>query len=67
MSAFEHSKRRRSANYPLEFKRQLAQRACDPAVSVSQLAPQHGLNTHMLFPWRRQFKAGCATKAYRSL
>lgn len=57
-SEVEHSKRRRSANYPLEFKRQLAQQACDPAVSVSQLALQHGLNTNMLFRWRRQLKAG---------
>ncbi|MCP3653279.1 MAG: transposase [Herbaspirillum sp.] len=54
----EHSKRRRSANYPLEFKRQLAQQACDSAVSVSQLALQHGLNTNMLFRWRRQLMAG---------
>jgi len=54
----EHSKRRRSANYPLEFKRQLAQQACDSAVSVSQLALQHGLNTNMLLRWRRQLMAG---------
>lgn len=57
-SEVEHSRRRRSANYPLEFKRQLAQQACDSAVSVSQLARQHGLNTNMLFRWRRQLKAG---------
>lgn len=62
-SEVEHSRRRRSANYPLEFKRQLAQQACDSAVSVSQLALQHGLNTNMLFRWRRQLKAGLLDQA----
>ena len=57
-SEVEHNRRRRSTNYPLEFKRQLAQQACDSAVSVSQLALQHGLNTNMLFRWRRQLMAG---------
>jgi len=51
-------KRRRSTNYPLEFKRRLAEQACDEAVSVAQLAMQHGLNTNMVFRWRRQLRAG---------
>jgi transposase len=50
--------RRRSANYPLAFKRQLAQRACDENVSVAQLALEHGLNTNMVFKWRRDLRAG---------
>lgn len=54
----EHRKRRRSTNYPQEFKRQLAQQACDESISVAQLAMQHGLNTNMLFRWRRQLRAG---------
>lgn len=54
----EQKKRRRSTNYPLEFKRQLAQQACDESVSVAQLALRHGLNTNMLFRWRRQLRAG---------
>lgn len=62
-SEVEHGRRRRSANYPLEFKRHLAQQACDSAVSVSQLALQHGLNTNMLFRWRRQLKAGLFDQA----
>ena len=45
-------------NYPLEFKRRLAQQACDESVSVAQLAMQHGLNTNMVFRWRRQLRAG---------
>jgi transposase len=43
----EQTKRRRSANYPLEFKRHLAQQACDESVSVAQLEMPHGLNTNM--------------------
>lgn len=54
----EQKKRRRSTNYPLEFKRRLAQQACDESVSVAQLAMRHGLNTNMLFRWRRQLRAG---------
>jgi transposase len=54
----EQKKRRRSTNYPLAFKRQLAQQACDESVSVAQLTLQHGLNTNMLFRWRRQLRAG---------
>jgi transposase len=54
----EQKKRRRSTNYPLGFKRQLAQQACDESMSVAQLALQHGLNTNMLFRWRRQLRAG---------
>jgi transposase len=50
-------KRPRRTSYPEEFKRQLVQQACDPAVSVSQLALQHGLNANMLFRWRREFQA----------
>jgi transposase-like protein len=45
---------KRSANYPLAFKRQLAQRACGENVSVAQLALEHGLNTNMVFKWRRR-------------
>jgi transposase len=45
----EQKKRWRSTNYPLEFKRQLAEQACDKSVSVAQVALQHGLNTNMLF------------------
>lgn len=50
--------RKRSANYPLAFKRQLAQHACDENVSVAQLALEHGLNTNMVFKWRRDLRAG---------
>jgi transposase len=45
-------------NYPLEFKRQLAQAAREPKVSVAKLALTHGINANMLFTWRRQHRAG---------
>jgi transposase len=45
-------------NYPAEFKLQLAQRACEPGVSVSRLAREHGINANMLFKWRRHYRAG---------
>lgn len=57
-SELETGRRRRSTNYPLEFKRRLAEQACDESVSVAQLALEHGLNTNMLFRWRRQLRAG---------
>jgi transposase len=45
-------------NHPLEFKRTLAQRACEPGVSVSKLAQEHGINANQLFKWRRHYRAG---------
>ncbi len=62
-SEVEHGKRRRSTNYPLDFKRKLAQEACEPGVSVSQLALQYGLNTNVVFKWRRQLRAGLLDQA----
>jgi len=49
---------KRRPNYPVEFKRRLATSACEPGVSVSKLAQQHGLNVNMLFKWRRDLRAG---------
>jgi transposase len=50
--------RKGRANHPIEFKRRLAQRACEPGGSVSQLAQEHGINANMLFKWRRHYRAG---------
>jgi transposase len=57
-SEIEHRRRRRSTNYPLDFKQKLAQQACEPGVSVAQLVLQHNLNTNMVFKWRRELRAG---------
>ena len=45
-------------NHPIEFKRGLAAAACDPEVSVAKLALEHGINTNLLFRWRRQYRMG---------
>lgn len=54
-------------NYPAEFKLQLAQRACEPGVSVSRLAREHGINANMLFKWRRHYRAGLLGAAQPAL
>ena len=45
-------------NHPIEFKRGLAAAACHPEVSVAKLALEHGVNTNLLFRWRRQYRMG---------
>ena len=45
-------------NRPVEFKRELAMSACAPGTSVAKLALEHGVNTNLLFKWRRQYRAG---------
>ncbi|EFG7434040.1 transposase, partial [Escherichia coli] len=42
-------RRKRRPNFPVAFKRQLAQQANEPGASVSHLAQQHGINANMLF------------------
>jgi transposase len=49
---------KRRPNFPVDFKRRIAQQACEPGVSVSHLAQQHGINANMLFRWRRHLLAG---------
>jgi transposase len=56
--AAKKSSRKGRPNNPIEFRRQLAQRACEPGVSVARLAMEHGLNTNLLFKWRRAYRAG---------
>ena len=45
-------------NHPKELKLRLAKAACDPGVSVAQLALEHGINANLLFKWRRHYLAG---------
>lgn len=45
-------------NHPIDFKHRLAQQACEPGVSVAQLALDHGINANLLFKWRRQYRDG---------
>jgi len=58
----ESGNRRGRPNYSPEFKHRLAVAACDPGVSVSKLAQDHGINTNMLFKWRRDLRAGLLTE-----
>lgn len=57
----ESGNRRGRPNYSPEFKHRLAVAACEPGVSVSKLAQDHGINTNMLFKWRRDLRAGLLT------
>lgn len=56
------SNRKGKPNYPLEYKRQVAVAACEPNISVAKLAQAHGLNTNMVFKWRREYRAGELSK-----
>lgn len=51
-------RRKRRPNYSPEFRKQLAQRAAEPGVSVSRLAQENDINVNMLFKWRRQLREG---------
>lgn len=50
--------RKGTPNHPIEFRRELAKLACEPGVSVARLALEQGLNTNLLFKWRRAYQAG---------
>jgi transposase len=47
-------------NHPIEFKRRLAQQACEAGVSVSRLAQEHGVNANLLFHYRAGLFDGVA-------
>jgi len=46
-----HARKRRE--YSAAFKRRLVALSLEPGASVSQIAQRHGLNTNLLFTWRR--------------
>jgi len=52
------SNRKGRPNYPLAYKREVAMAACAPDISVAKVALAHGLNTNMVFKWRRDLRAG---------
>jgi transposase len=54
----KRSTRKGRPNHPIEFKRRLAQQACEAGISVSRLAQEHGVNANLLFKWRRHYRAG---------
>ncbi|VVE84495.1 IS66-like element accessory protein TnpA [Pandoraea sputorum] len=52
--------RRGRPNYDVAFRQRLAAAACEPGVSVSKRAREHGINANMLFKWRRKYRAQLA-------
>ena len=44
---------RKRREYSAAFKRRLVALSLEPGASVSQIAQRHGLNTNLLFTWRR--------------
>jgi transposase len=59
----KRSTRKGRPNHPIEFKRRVAQQACEAGVSVSRLAQEHGVNANLLFKWRRHYRAGLFDEA----
>src|ERR1700757_2148259 len=45
-------------NFPMEFKRQLAEQSFEPGASVALIARQNDINANLLFKWRRQYLQG---------
>jgi transposase len=45
-------------NFPIEFKRQLAELSFEPGASVALIARQNDVNANLLFKWRHQYQAG---------
>jgi transposase len=57
-TAGSSNNRKGRPNNPIDFKARLAKEACEPGVSVSKLARQHGINANILFKWRRDLHEG---------
>ena len=58
-------RKQRRRSFTPEFRKALAQHACESGISVSQLVQDNGINANMLFKWRRQLLASqldCATQ-----
>ncbi len=43
--------RKKSPNYPVEFKIKMVELSHRPEISVAQLAREHGINDNLLFKW----------------
>ncbi|MEX3606340.1 MAG: transposase [Burkholderia sp.] len=44
-------------NHSPEFRRHIAIAACEPGVSVTKLAREHGPNANLAFTWRHRYRA----------
>jgi transposase len=45
-------------NFPMDFKRQLAELSYEPGASVALIARQNDVNANLLFKWRHQYLEG---------
>ncbi|HHC2756568.1 TPA: transposase [Klebsiella pneumoniae] len=50
--------RKKSPNYPVEFKIKMVELSHRPDISVAQLAREHGINDNLLFKWRQYWREG---------
>ena len=57
-SSVKAGSRKGRLNYPVEFKRQVAEQACVPGISVARIALEHRLNANMVHKWRREYLTG---------
>ena len=48
--------RKKSPNYPVEFKIKMVELSHRPEISVAQLAREHGINDNCLFKWRQYWR-----------
>ena len=58
IAAVRRPSRKGCPNRAVQFKREIAAAACAPGISVAKLALEHGVNTNLLFKWRREYRAG---------
>ena len=61
-SSYGESKRRRRVRSEDE-KRRIVGETFEPGASVSAVARRHGLNTNLLFTWRREMSRGVSALA----
>ncbi|SMG62016.1 IS66-like element accessory protein TnpA [Cedecea sp. NFIX57] len=52
------SVRKKSPNYPVEFKIKMVELSHRADISVAQLAREHGINDNLLFKWRQYWREG---------
>lgn len=50
--------RKKSPNYPVEFKIKMVELSHRPDISVAQLAREHEINDNLLFKWRQYWREG---------
>lgn len=48
--------RKKSPNYPVEFKIKMVDLSHRPEISVAQLDREHGINDNLLFKWRQYWR-----------